>query len=603
MRNWLSILVVSLSLLFCQCQQDDLQTVDDQTNLETTTVGQNTTRLLSGKDIPDIVDFVKQQTNDRLQVKLSNSSSNTRQADLPIGNLSTDVVKQVTNQYGRSNYTFTMIKDVDTGELSYVNYVVKDTRYGVYGYFVEYVPEIIIQHEGDSLPDAYSYSGEVRIYNQFGVYIGSNSFDRGNKIQEDYRNSCDNDTNGGSGGGGGSSGDGTGPSGPSTGDGNSGGGGSVEITIVCGSSTIIPVDCPPNCGCDSNVCGITILTDCHITVRTPDDYYHQTGKRDPLRNPCPPVDTSDQNCCCPDPDDIPDGQTDVDPEDENTDMGILLDLLQIQELNLYLEPKLTLEQIELITELNIFDELLDYLENNIDPNEPITPEEAINTIKPCELYNSLANNQDFKDKMQTLKNGTQSDSFETAFKITADGNGGYNFSDPIQGEPNSDGLDPQVGENDVIDGFIHNHYDGEDSLSIFSPHDLYSLYNWLTNDNIANIATFVYAVTTSDNTTYAITITDPDAFIAFGDAALEGLQNEDNNTLPFEYEGVNKSFLEEDGGINDGNTNSLNEKNFLKLFNAANAGLSVFKSDSNFENWQQLNFNPTTDNVKPQNCN
>lgn len=109
MRNSLSILVVSLSLLFCQCQQDDLQTVDDQTNLETTTAGQKTNKLVSGKDIPDIVDFVKQQTNDRLQVKLSNSFSNTRQADLPIGNLSTDVVKQVTNQYGRSNYTFAMI--------------------------------------------------------------------------------------------------------------------------------------------------------------------------------------------------------------------------------------------------------------------------------------------------------------------------------------------------------------------------------------------------------------------------------------------------------------------------------------------------------------
>lgn len=255
------------------------------------------------------------------------------------------------------------------------------------------------------------------------------------------------------------------------------------------------------------------------------------------------------------------------------------------------------------SQIIIYKELLDYLENNIDPNEPITPEEAINTIRPCELYNSLANNQDFKDKMQTLKNGTQNDSFETAFKMTADGNGGYNFSDPIQGEPNSDGLDPQVGENDVIDGFIHNHYDGEDSLSIFSPHDLYSLYNWLTNDNIGNIATFVYAVTTSDNTTYAITITDPDAFIAFGDAALEGIQNNDNDAISAEYRGVKDSFLEDYGGINDDNSIDVNEANFIRMLSPLNAGLSVFKSDTNFESWQQLNFNPTTDSITPENCN
>lgn len=599
-RNRLLILGVCLSLIFYQCQQDDLQTIEEQNNLETTTIGQKTNKLISGKDIPEILDFVKQQTNDRLQVKLSNLTDNTRQADLPIGNLSTDIVKQVTNQYGRSNYTFAMVKDVDTGELSYINYVVKDTRYGMYSYFVEYIPEILIQHQSDPLPEANGYSGEIRIYNQYGVYIGSNTFENGNKTSDHYKHSCDNDTDGGSGGGGGNTGDGTGPSGPSSGDGSGSGGGGVDITLVCGEVYLQQIDCPPNCECTA--CYIEVQ-DCDIIVRTSDDYYNKTGKRDPLRHPCPPIDNSDQNCRC--PDDVPDGQTDVDPSDENPSGGVLLDLLEIVALNQFLEPNLTLEQIELITELDISDELLDYLENNVDPDDPITFEEALNTIRPCNLYNNLANNQEFKDKMQTLQNLAQTDNKETAFKMTADGNGGYNFSDPIEGEANSDGLDPQVGEDDVIDGFIHNHYDREGSLSIFSPHDLYSLYNWLTNGNIGNIATFVYAVTTSDNTTYAITITDPDAFIAFGDIALEGLQFEEptNDFMIHEYNGANGSFLEQDGGVKGGNTNDLNEKNLIKLLDAANAGIKVFTSNSNFENWQQLNFNSSTNSITPQNCN
>lgn len=608
-KIYLRLLLLGVPLLFYQCQRDDLQTVDEQANAQTNQQSINTSTVVSGKDIPNIIDFVKRQTNERLQVRLKDLPNSTRQADLIIGNLSTDLVKQVTNQYGRSNYTFTMSKDVDTGELSYINYIVKDTRYGVYGYFIEYAPDFDWTNGNFATANMRLYTGDIRVYNQYGIYVGANTFTNGLRVNADYRGSCGTNTDGTSNTGGGSTGNGSGTPGPSGNPGIGSTGGDAGGPVIGIIVDITVCGCEPHHegGSEGDGCSCTKpdTTSTELIVKIADDYYNKTGKRDPLRHPCPPEDTSDQNCRCPNPDDVPDGQDDVDPEDENDSTGVLLTLDDILRLNTYLEPNLTLPETQLIAELGIYDELFNYLQNNVDPNNPITFEEALNRIRPCNLYNNLENNQDFKDKMQMLKTGAQNDNFETAFKMTSNGNGEYDFSEPIQGEPNSDGLDPQVEEDDVIDGFIHNHYDREGSLSIFSPHDLWSLYNWLTNDNIGNTARFVYAVTTSDNTTYAITITDPQAFIAFGDLALEGLQFEEptNDFMIHEYNAALGSFLEEDGGINDDNEPSVNEKNYLKLLTTANSGLKFFKSDTNFENWQQLNFNSSTGSVNPQNCN
>lgn len=187
-----------------------------------------------------------------------------------------------------------------------------------------------------------------------------------------------------------------------------------------------------------------------------------------------------------------------------------------------------------------------------------------------------------------------------------DGNGDYTFSDPIERPENTLELGSiNIPAGEVLDGFIHNHYDKEGSLSIFSPHDLYAIYNWLTNGNINDNNSFIFAITISDNTTYAITIDDPQAFIAFGDIALEGLQFDPttNNIMIDEYGGDEDAFLGSDGGVKDTNTNDLNETNLLKLLNAASAGLNVFKSNDSFENWQQLDYNPASNNVTRQDCN
>lgn len=223
---------------------------------------------------------------------------------------------------------------------------------------------------------------------------------------------------------------------------------------------------------------------------------------------------------------------------------------------------------------------------------------------PCKKFKKLENNTEFKNRLQELKDKAMTDDFETGYKMNNSGIDQFDY-EIREGESGQLGLDPGVGENEEIDGFIHNHINDSENrdISIFSPHDLYTLYNWLKNDNIRDRGSFVFVVTTSQGTTYALRIKSKSKLLAFGDAALEGLQNEDNNSLPREYSGHKDAFLKNTGGIQNGNTNSLNEKNFLKMLDFANAGLQTFKSDANFENWEELEYDPNTDTVTPNPCN
>jgi len=389
-------LLLYLAFFIAQsCQQDD-ETIIEGTLLSVEQV-ESTTQIVSGDEIPNVINFVKQQTNDKLQVSLKTTFSDSRQADLVIGNLSIDVVKQITNAYGRSNYSFVMIKTVDSPELSYINYIVKDTRYGMYGYFIEYVP-LDQNSEGNLLNDQGEFHGTIRIYNQYGIYVGSNTFNNGVRATSDYENDCDNSNNGGGGqdggedpgdgpgdGTGSDGGDGPGP-GDGPGDGDSGDGGTggenIEIIITCG--------CDPEHegGVDGNDdCHCTIPDEIVIDIRTPDDYYNKTGKRDPLRYPCSPDNENiqDQPCRC--PSDVDDGQTDVDPQDENNDIPILLDLFEIAQLNEYIEPNLTANDLIIISELGIHSELLGYLVNNVNPDGPITFEDALLIVQILEFVN------------------------------------------------------------------------------------------------------------------------------------------------------------------------------------------------------------------------
>lgn len=125
----------------------------------------------------------------------------------------------------------------------------------------------------------------------------------------------------------------------------------------------------------------------------------------------------------------------------------------------------------------------------------------------------------------------------------------------------------------------------------------------LKNNHIKNRGSFVYMVTTSQGTTYALNIKSKSKFIAFGDLVLDGLQNGSNNTLADEYAGSGGSHLQDLGGIKNGNSNDLNEKNFLNILDFANSGLETYKSDANFENWEKLEYDSNSNTVTPNPCN
>lgn len=230
-------------------------------------------------------------------------------------------------------------------------------------------------------------------------------------------------------------------------------------------------------------------------------------------------------------------------------------------------------------------------------------------VPPCKKFQQLESNIDFKDKLQELKDNVNTDDFETGYKMNSSGVEQFDY-EIREGESGKLGLDPGVGENEQIDGFIHNHINDSENrdISIFSPHDLYSLYKWLKNDNIQDRNSFVYIVTTSQGTTYALRIKSKSKFIAFGDSYLDGLQNGSNDFLPYIYKGRDKKNFP--NGIKNNNGNLINERNFAKILyfgssledTSKRTGLDLYKSDSNFENWKKVEYNAETDQISYDDC-
>lgn len=343
------------------------------------------------------------------------------------------------------------------------------------------------------------YTGEIRIYNQFGVYVGANTFDNGIRVETDYRHSCDNDTDS-SNTGGGSTGDGsgTGDGGSNSGTGSTGG----DSGPIIGIEIITSCGCPPHHdgGGSNDECTCTKPDQTELIVRTADDYYKKTGKRDPLRHPCPPIDTSDQNCRCPDDSDIPDDQNDVDPSDENTNGGIQLDLYEITALNEFLEPNLTSDQALLITELDIFDELLEFLENNVDPEEPRTFEEALDAISSdqegitleelCQKIEEQIADPDFAEKADEINSNFNVEQ-EAGFEEKTDGS--FEPMQPI--DEHSVAFEPTASSK----GYLHKHTNNREipdengdgipeeviTTKIFSPNDIVLFVKMLQQAHLA----------------------------------------------------------------------------------------------------------------------
>lgn len=365
LRNFLNLFLLSLFIIISGCENDK-----EPNNIPLNKSQNLTSKTISGKEIPDIINFVRNQSNDEMKFSLGLKNRDSRtQENLIIGSIQTDKIKQITNDANRSNYTFKVDKESVSNELSFINYTIKESPNGFYSYFLEYVPNMKWLKTTATPNDLSTFTGEIRAYDRNGYYIGKNTFSNGIRVEQTYRNPCDNGSTGSSSGGGGGDGSGTSTGGSGSGSGSGsggtgagsgsggGGGGTGGYDIEC---IVIVISDFGECGCQT------------VSVYTCNDYFNQkSSSKNPFRNPCTDdcqnqQRTSDcefgfdENCNC-----LPDPNEDI---NNNPNDGILIDLGIIQKFNSLLSNNLTSQQINWMFEnqknMKFTSYALDYLQND-----------------------------------------------------------------------------------------------------------------------------------------------------------------------------------------------------------------------------------------------
>jgi hypothetical protein len=128
---------------------------------------------------------------------------------------------------------------------------------------------------------------------------------------------------------------------------------------------------------------------------------------------------------------------------------------------------------------------------------------------------------------------------------------------------------------------------------VFSLSDLYQIYISINAGNIFSPSTFTSIVVTAHGTTYAIKISDTQAFLNLGNTFFTGW----DLPLPPETNPFVKA-REDDYEIyvKKTQTNNQNEHGIASFFNNSNLGLDLYKADSSFSNWSKItpNTNGTT---------
>ncbi|QRM89263.1 hypothetical protein FG167_08465 [Lacinutrix sp. WUR7] len=157
------------------------------------------------------------------------------------------------------------------------------------------------------------------------------------------------------------------------------------------------------------------------------------------------------------------------------------------------------------------------------------------------------------------------------------------------GLPNADEIQINLGTNKVS-MLMHSHYSTTKHLSVFSLSDLYQIYTSRNAGNIFSPSTFTSIVVTAHGTTYAIKISDTQAFLNWGNTFFTGwdLQLPPNTNNPFidAREDDYKLY------VTKKQTNNKNEFGIANFFSKNNLGLELYKADSSFSNWSKITPNP-----------
>ncbi len=199
---------------------------------------------------------------------------------------------------------------------------------------------------------------------------------------------------------------------------------------------------------------------------------------------------------------------------------------------------------------------------------------------PCEQAKALAESSEFRSLMQQLKTKT-SDNKEYAAYLGESSSGleGGTVSF-IAGQENEKFINLPL-PSGKVDGLAHSHY-GDGTLSIFSGGDIFALYQLLVNDKMNNSATFMLSVVTGAGTTYLLMIENEQQFRTFGSDTFDGVTTGIGADKVLE---AIFSFM----NIVEGGNSAQNEKGFLNFLRTSNAGLSLFKGDTDgFNAWNKI---------------
>jgi hypothetical protein len=221
------------------------------------------------------------------------------------------------------------------------------------------------------------------------------------------------------------------------------------------------------------------------------------------------------------------------------------------------------------------------------PGGPITiPLPEVESPDNCQKVSKFSKDSGFIQRLNLLRTAAQQYTNEHIYKMypgTTSGN--TYFFEHQAGPPNTSHIEFTYGTS--ILAIIHSH--NANTYSIFSPQDLATFYDMIKNGVTSEV---LLGVVNPNGTVYIVQITNLSSFLDFGDKYLNGYQS----FKEFETEVYSKKY-----NIKEGNSQAINELNFLKFVQAKNLGVNVYKSVYPFSEFQKLTI--VNSQTFPETCN
>ena len=319
LKSLLKGLFVGVMIMISSCQQDDNTSTTEQIEAH---APHSAIRTVSAGDIPEIMDFLRTKSNDQLQFTITHDQgvydgTRSHTDDLSLTTPLLDQIKQVTNGYGKSNYTFKLIEEQAKEGIYFLNLVVKEYGGMLYMYILKYIPsqEWMGTYSGDQ--SLGNFDGVIYLYTEGGSYLVSMDITQGTSVSSQGRSSdCPPDNNTG---GGGSDSDGSGPNdGTSTTNGDDGGGLDIGIGAEfgwrCNHRNVVHPEGPEGCNAPEEG-GEWVL----III---DSAFRSMANR----TVCPPPDENCQIDCVGNVDPVTCTCVEEDEEVEGTDIPVIMDI-------------------------------------------------------------------------------------------------------------------------------------------------------------------------------------------------------------------------------------------------------------------------------------